>query len=89
MKPKLAAFPKCYIDDLCVHQTMTLFDWIGMASTLGVDGLEFYSGFLKDELEFLEQVKDQLKTLRNSRRRILPEGVRGIDSTKRISRGCL
>ena len=41
MKPKLAAFPKCYIDDLCVHQTMTLFDWIGMASTLGVDGLEF------------------------------------------------
>ena len=46
MKPKLAAFPKCYIDDLCMHHTMTLFDWIEMASTLGVDGLEFYSGFL-------------------------------------------
>jgi hypothetical protein len=25
----------------------------------------------------------------NSRRRILPEGVRGTASTKRISRGCL
>jgi sugar phosphate isomerase/epimerase len=61
MKPKLAAFPKCYIDDLCVHQTMTLFDWIEMASTLGVDGLEFYSGFLKDEPAFLEAVKDRLK----------------------------
>jgi sugar phosphate isomerase/epimerase len=61
MKPKLAAFPKCYIDDLCVHQTMTLFDWIEMASTLGVDGLEFYSGFLKDEPAFLEGVKDRLK----------------------------
>ena len=61
MKPKLAAFPKCYIDDLCVHQTMTLFDWIEMASTLGVDGLEFYSGFLKDEPAFLEGVKDRLQ----------------------------
>jgi sugar phosphate isomerase/epimerase len=61
MKPKLAAFPKCYIDDLCVHQTMTLFDWIEMASTLGVDGLEFYSGFLKDEPAFLEAVKDRLE----------------------------
>ncbi len=61
MKPKLAAFPKCYIDDLCVNQTMTLFDWIEMASTLGVDGLEFYSGFLKDEPAFLEAVKDRLQ----------------------------
>jgi sugar phosphate isomerase/epimerase len=60
MKPKLAAFPKCYIDELCVQQTMTLFDWIEMASTLGVDGLEFYSGFLKDEPAFLEQVKNRL-----------------------------
>jgi sugar phosphate isomerase/epimerase len=61
MKPKLAAFPKCYIDELCVHQTMTLFDWIEMASALGVDGLEFYSGFLKDEPAFLEGVKDRLQ----------------------------
>jgi hypothetical protein len=63
MKPKLAAFPKCYIDELCAHQTMTLFDWIEMASTLGVDGLEFYSGFLKDEPAFLEGVKDRLQQI--------------------------
>ena len=52
MKPKLAAFPKCYMDELCVHKTMTLFEWIELAATLGVDGLEFYSGFLEDDAAF-------------------------------------
>jgi hypothetical protein len=23
MKPRLAAFPKCYMDDLCVHHTIS------------------------------------------------------------------
>jgi sugar phosphate isomerase/epimerase len=61
MKPKLAAFPKCFINELCVDHTMTLFDWIEMAVTLGVDGLEFYSGFLEDEPTFLGEVKDRLQ----------------------------
>jgi sugar phosphate isomerase/epimerase len=61
MKPKLAAFPKCYIDELCVQHTMTLFDWIEMASTLGVEGLEFYSGFLKEDSAFLGEVRDRLQ----------------------------
>jgi sugar phosphate isomerase/epimerase len=61
MKPKLAAFPKCYMDELCVHKTMTLFDWIDLASTLGVDGLEFYSGFLEDNEAFLKKVKSLLE----------------------------
>lgn len=43
---KLAAFPKCYMDQLCVDHSMTIFQWIDMASTLDVDGLEFYSGFV-------------------------------------------
>ena len=60
MKPRLAAFPKCYMDQLCVHHTMTLLEWIDLAATLGVDGLEFYSGFLRDEPGFLEEVKDAL-----------------------------
>ena len=38
--PKLSAFPKCYMDELCVTKTMTLFDWIELAGTLGVDGVE-------------------------------------------------
>lgn len=61
MKPKLAAFPKCYIDELCIHRTMTVFQWIELASTLGVDGLEFYSGFLEDNEKFLGKVKNELE----------------------------
>ncbi len=61
MKPKLAAFPKCYMDELCVHRTMTLFQWIELAATLGVDGLEFYSGFLEDDEVFLKEVRNSLQ----------------------------
>ena len=43
---KIAAFPKCYIDDIALHKTMTVFDWIEMAPQLGAEGLEMYEGFL-------------------------------------------
>jgi sugar phosphate isomerase/epimerase len=62
VKPKLSAFPKCYMDQLCVDHTMTLFEWIDLGATLGVDGLEFYSGFLRDEPAFLERVKAALES---------------------------
>lgn len=45
--PKLAAFPKAYMDALCVDGTMRLREWVELAATLEVDGLEFYSGFLE------------------------------------------
>ncbi len=61
MKPKLAVFPKCYMDQLCVDRTMTLFEWIELAATLGVDGLEFYSGFLEQDESFLQNVKAALE----------------------------
>jgi sugar phosphate isomerase/epimerase len=61
MKPKLAAFPKCYIDELCVQRTMTVAEWIELAATLGVDGLEFYSGFLEDDSSFIEKTREQLE----------------------------
>jgi sugar phosphate isomerase/epimerase len=61
MKPKLAAFPKCYMDQLCVHRTMTVFEWIDLAATLGVEGLEFYSGFIEDDEIFLDRVKIALE----------------------------
>ena len=57
MPPQLAAFPKCFMDELCVHHTMTVFDWIELAATLGVDGLEFYSGFLNSDPAFLHDVR--------------------------------
>jgi len=49
------------MDDLCVHRTMTLFQWIELAATLGIDGLEFYSGFLDDSDEFLNKAKADLE----------------------------
>ncbi|HRI13162.1 MAG TPA: sugar phosphate isomerase/epimerase family protein [Verrucomicrobiota bacterium] len=46
----LAAFPKCFLDDLVVRKTMTVEQWIAMAAdSLDVDGLEFYWGFVPHE----------------------------------------
>ncbi|MFN2202817.1 MAG: sugar phosphate isomerase/epimerase family protein [Caldilineaceae bacterium] len=42
---KISAFPKCYLDDISVDRTMSVFDWIEMAKTLGAEGLEMYVGF--------------------------------------------
>jgi sugar phosphate isomerase/epimerase len=42
---KIAAFPKCYLDEISVARTMTVFDWIEDARSLGADGLELYEGF--------------------------------------------
>lgn len=41
----LAAFPKCFLDPLCVERSMTVDDWIELSMQLDVDGLEFYWGF--------------------------------------------
>jgi sugar phosphate isomerase/epimerase len=58
----IAAFPKCYMDELCITHTMTIFDWIAQARTLGVDGLELYPGFLESVTDhaYLGRVKDAL-----------------------------
>jgi sugar phosphate isomerase/epimerase len=61
MKPRIAVFPKCYMDELCVHHTMTLGEWIEIAGTLGVDGVECYSGFIEDNEGFLEDAKASLE----------------------------
>lgn len=45
--PKLAAFPKAFMRALCRDGTMTLREWSELAAPLGVDGLEYYSGFLE------------------------------------------
>jgi sugar phosphate isomerase/epimerase len=57
---KLAAFPKCYLDDIIVHKSMTLFDWIEKAGQLGVDGLEMHNLFFEGADEkFLDDVKEK------------------------------
>ncbi len=43
----LAAFPKCFLDSMCVEGKPTVEEWIDMAADqLDIDGLEFFSGFL-------------------------------------------
>jgi sugar phosphate isomerase/epimerase len=61
----LAAFPKCYLDDIIVHKTMTIFEWIEKASQLGVDGLEmhnlFFEGMGDAQLAEVLKMADQYK----------------------------
>jgi sugar phosphate isomerase/epimerase len=45
--PKLAAFPKAFMRPLCKDGTMTLREWVDLATPLGLDGLEYYSGFIE------------------------------------------
>jgi len=45
--PRIAAFPKCYIEDL-VAGRMDLLDWIDQSVELEPEGLELYAGFLPD-----------------------------------------
>lgn len=43
----LAAFPKCFLPQLCVEQSMSPADWVHLAADhLDVDGLELYWGFV-------------------------------------------
>ena len=46
--PKLAAFPKAYMQSLCVDGDMTVSQWIDLAATLNIDGIEWYAGFLEN-----------------------------------------
>lgn len=60
--PHLAAFPKGLMDELCVHRTLSLFEWIEMASELEIEGLEFYDRFfISFEEEYLHEVKRTLQ----------------------------
>ncbi len=62
--PRLAAFPKAWMDALCIDGSMTLAEWIKLSRKLEIDGLEFYSGFLdlKDRsrwADYRRRVEDQ------------------------------
>jgi hypothetical protein len=45
--PKLAVFPKAYMQALCKDGTMKLSEWIELAVKLDIDGLEWYADLLK------------------------------------------
>lgn len=66
--PKLAAFPKAFMQALCKDGSMTVSEWIRLASTLEVEGLEWYAGFLEmaDEsnwARFRREVEDTGRTI--------------------------
>ena len=66
--PKLAAFPKAFMYALCKDGTMTVSEWIQLASDLDVQGLEWYAGFLEMEDEsnwsrFRTEVEDSGKVI--------------------------
>ncbi len=66
--PQLAAFPKAYLDGLCIDGSMTLDAWIEMSAALDVDGLEFFGGFLdlRDEQvcgSYRHKVEDQGRSI--------------------------
>lgn len=45
--PQLAAFPKAFMHALCKDGTMRISEWIELAATLDIDGMEWYAGFLE------------------------------------------
>lgn len=45
--PKLAAFPKAFMQALCKDGTMSVAQWVDLAKDLPIDGLEWYAGFLE------------------------------------------
>jgi sugar phosphate isomerase/epimerase len=50
------------MDELCVTRAMTVFEWIDLAATLPVDGLEMYDAFFPDlDPDYLAQVKTRLE----------------------------
>ena len=59
--PKIAAFPKCYIDQIAGDRTMSVFDWIEQARSLDADGLEMYDGFFTSlEPAYLDRVGEAI-----------------------------
>lgn len=66
--PKLAVFPKAFMQALCKDGSMSLNTWIDLACALDIEGLEWYAGFLEMQdpklwTGFRKRVEDQGKTI--------------------------
>lgn len=58
---RIAAFPKGDLEQISEQRTKSVFDWIEEARTLGVDGLEMYTGFFWELNDtFVNRVGDAL-----------------------------
>jgi sugar phosphate isomerase/epimerase len=66
--PKLAAFPKAFMQALCKDGSMKLAGWISLAVKLDIEGLEWYAGFIEMQDEknwplFRRMVEDHGKVI--------------------------
>ena len=66
--PRLAAFPKAFMQALCKDGTMRVAEWIDLAVKLDIEGLEWYAGFLemadhKNWAEFRKMVEGHGKVI--------------------------
>jgi sugar phosphate isomerase/epimerase len=61
--PKLAVFPKVFMQALCKDGTISVTEWIELAVKLDIDGLEWYAGFLEmqDESNW-KQLRDHVES---------------------------
>ena len=61
MPPKIAAFPKCYLDKIAGERSMPVFDWIEQAKALDADGLEMYEGFFTSlDHDYIDRVGEAI-----------------------------
>jgi sugar phosphate isomerase/epimerase len=61
MPLKIAAFPKCFIEQIAGDRSMSVFEWIDMARSLDADGLEMYDGFFTSlESSYLDRVGEAI-----------------------------
>ncbi|MDF2439209.1 MAG: hypothetical protein JWN98_193, partial [Abditibacteriota bacterium] len=60
---QIAAFPKCFLDDIVERRTMSLFDWIEIGARLPhVAGLETYPRTLESlEPKYLQRVREAME----------------------------
>lgn len=57
LRPRISAFPKCYLEIISHQRTMSVFDWIEQARQLDADGLEMYEGFFTSlEDDYIDSV---------------------------------
>lgn len=63
MKPRISAFPKCYLEQIAGARSMSVFDWIEMAKNLEAEGLEMYEGFFTSlENGYIDSVGDAIRS---------------------------
>ena len=61
MRPRVSAFPKCYLDRIAGERSMSVFEWIELARGLPAEGLEMYDGFFESlETSYLNRIAEAI-----------------------------